>query len=45
MICLRQQAAAKVFHQRIYVLSGKSLKITAKLVTGEPSRGEVQEKP
>jgi hypothetical protein len=35
----------KVFHQRIYVLSGKSLKITAKLVTGEPSRGEVREKP
>jgi PEGA domain len=38
-------SGGKVFHQRIYVLSGKSLKITAKLVTGEPSRGEVQEKP
>jgi hypothetical protein len=38
-------SGGKVFHQRIYVLSGKSLKITAKLVTGEPSRGQVKEKP
>jgi hypothetical protein len=35
-------SGGKVFHQRIYVLSGKSLRITAKLVTGEPSRGEVR---
>jgi PEGA domain len=35
------------FHQRIYVLSGKSLKITARLVTSQPPRGEVEvkEKP
>jgi PEGA domain len=38
-------SGGKVFHQRIYVLSGKSLKITAKLVAGEPSRGAVKETP
>jgi len=38
-------SGGKVFHQRIYVLSGKSLKITAKLLTSEQSRGEVKEKP
>jgi len=34
----------EAFRQRIYVLSGKSLKITARLVS-EPSPGEVKDKP
>jgi hypothetical protein len=38
-------SGGKAFHQRIYVLSGKSLKITAKLVSSEPASGEVKEKP
>jgi hypothetical protein len=37
------------FHQRIYVLSGKSLKITAKLIAAEPrpgdAPGQAREKP
>jgi hypothetical protein len=33
------------FHQRIYVLSGKSLKITAKLIAAEPKPGETKDKP
>jgi hypothetical protein len=33
------------FHQRIYVLSGKSLKITARLVATEPKAGEAKDKP
>jgi hypothetical protein len=33
------------FHQRIYVLSGKSLKITAKLIAAEPQPGAAKEKP
>jgi hypothetical protein len=34
----------EAFHQRIYVLSGKSLKITAKLVN-ETKPGEIKDKP
>lgn len=33
------------FHQRIYVLSGKSLKITAKLVAAEPNPANAKDKP
>jgi PEGA domain len=36
-------AGREAFHQRIYVLSGKSLKITARLVA-EPNPGEVEVK-
>lgn len=32
------------FHQRIYILTGKSLKITAKLAAQSPSAGEKEEK-
>ncbi|MGA8151221.1 MAG: PEGA domain-containing protein [Terriglobales bacterium] len=37
-------AGHEAFRQRIYVLSGKSLKITAKLVA-EPKPGEMKDKP
>jgi hypothetical protein len=33
------------FHQRIYVLSGKSLKITARLAASGPKPGEAKGKP
>lgn len=33
------------FHQRIYVLSGKSLKITAKLIATEPNPADAKDKP